>query len=177
VAVPPKEHNPYGAPHLEHVTPPWYDRNEKLRKAILEWADTKQLSVFGRNGYYVTNYLFASLPLQDRDLIVWVRLPLEDAQDMAKDERVSVHPHHIKGWMTMRVDEDKDVEPALKWIKKAYEAAIKVVSEKPGEVPGAPIYKVPESPGKPDHKIPQGPRSGKFVTGLDSPGAFPQKAK
>lgn len=160
----------YGPPHPLHHKSEWWPRAEKIARRLLEWPDVRQLGVFGRNGYFVNSVLFATVPLHEVALELWMRLSEADAAELSKNARASEHIHPVKGWMRLRVDSDDQVDEALDWFKRAYENAIKVSQENRG----VPIEKVPEATALPAHKIPHGPRSGRFVTGLEIPGAHPQ---
>lgn len=165
--VPSKDH---GQPHPLHHKSEWWPRAEKIVRRILEWSDVRQLGVFGRNGYFVNSVLFATVPLHEVALELWIRLSEVDAASLARNARASVHIHPVEGWTRLRVDSDDEIDDALTWIKRAYEHAIQISKEHRG----VPVEQVPEATGLPAHKIPQGPRSGRFVTGLKIPGAHPQ---
>jgi hypothetical protein len=141
-----------------------------MARRLLEWSDVRQLGAFGRNGYYVNALLFATIPIHENVLEVWMRLSESDAATLGKNPRASVHIHPVAGWMRLRVDADEQIDEAVEWLKKAYENALKVSTA--GH--GVPIEKVPEATGLEAHKIPHGPRSGRFVMGLAIPGAETQ---
>ena len=168
VPIPQKE---YGQPHPVHHKAEWWPRAEKIVRSVLAWSDVRQLSIFGRNGYYVNRLLFATVPLNEALLEIWVRLPEADAAELAKNSRASRHDHPVPGWMRLRVDNDSQVDEATGWIERAYRAAI-VASR---SYRGVPVEKVPELPGHASHRVPFGPRTSDFVTGLDVAGALPQK--
>lgn len=182
----PEEHGPYSRPHPEHATPAWQAWAAQISTKLLSWDDVRQLSVFGRYGYYVSNYLFATVPIAEPVLEVWMRLAPAEASELEKNVRASRHEHPVQGWMRYRVDEEANVAEALQWLEKAYQTACRTWDEgvKKHAEPrpeggiehplGVPIHLVPAATGKPDHKIPQGPRSGRFVTGLAVEGADPQ---
>lgn len=174
----PTPDSPYARPHAHLPHYPWEPWAAKLTSKLLSWHDVKQMTVFGRNGYYVANYLFAALPVQEPLMEVWVRLGEADAAALAKDPRGSAHEHGVKGWMKYRVDGPDQIDAAASWLEKAHANAVAFwqegekrvkppAPEGPNENPlGVPIALVPEATGKPDHIVPQGPRSGKLNTGL-----------
>jgi hypothetical protein len=180
------DHNPHGQPHFKPVTRAWAPLAARLRDQILMWPDTHQLGVFGRHGYYLNNYLFATLPIHEEALVIWVRLAEADAAALASHPQASQHDHGVRGWMRFRIETDQHVTEALTWVEKAYKQAVDVwvrgveatfdPNPEGGRLQplGAPIHLVPEATGKPDHKIPQGPISSRFITGLAVEGAFPQ---
>jgi len=185
----PQKDSPYARPHphLQHF--PWEPWAKTLKEKLLSWNDVKQMTVFGRMGYYLNNYLFASLPLQEPLLEVWVRLSDADAVALVKDGHGARHEHGVPGWMKYRLDQEGDVTAAAQWLERAYnnavgfwrEGAAKSTAPKPeganANPLGVPIDLVPEATGKPAHLIPQGPRSGEFITGLAVEGAAPQPGK
>lgn len=160
----------YGPPHPLHHKSEWWPRAEKLVRAMLGWEDVLQLGVFGRHGFFVNSLLFATVPLHEQALEIWLRLAEKDAEELKKNPRASIHIHPVAGWMRLRVDSDEQVDETLGWLKKAYDNAITV--SKQGH--GVPVEKVPEATGEPSHKVPQGPRSGKYPTGLEITGAQKQ---
>ena len=178
--------NPHGKPHFHPVARSWAPLAEAVSRQILTWSDTHQLTVFGRHGYYFNNLLFATVPVHEAALELWVRLSEEEATIMGRSPQASLHNHPVKGWMRFRIDHEKQVEEALNWVEKAYRHAQKLWEEGvaatlerspegAGRLPlGAPIHLVPEATGKPHHKIPQGPTSSRFITGLPVEGAHPQ---
>lgn len=180
------DHNPYGQPHFKPVSRAWAPWAERLRNQILLWPDTHQLGIFGRHGYYLNNYLFATVPIHDEVCEIWLRLSVDDARTLTSNPQASVHNHPVPGWMRFRIESEAHVEEALRWLDKAYKQAVKTWEEgvAAGFAPspeggrlqplGAPVHLVPEAPGKMDHKVPQGPISSRFVTGLPVEGAFPQ---
>lgn len=167
VPVPSEE---YGPPHAPHEHAAWWPRAEKIVRKILTWADVRQLSVFGRSGYFVNALLFATVPVNEPVLEVWMRLSENDAAELAKNPRASEHIHPVKGWMRLRVDDDKQIDEAVRWIDRAYNDCLRM--SQAGH--GVPIEKVPEATGLAEHKIPHGPRSGKYPNGLEIPGAEKQ---
>lgn len=168
--------NPYGPPHPSHEKPAWWERADRIRQELLKWPDVRQLSVFGRMGYYVRNYLFGTVPLSEPKLDVWMRLPDNQRQEYERHALALPSPHGVAGWTRLDIKEDAHVDLALKALKSAYEAACARAGKSGASEVGVPIELVPEAPGKPERKIPQGPRTGRFKTGLDSPGAYPQGA-
>lgn len=164
----------HGAPHAAPVKPDWWERADRIRQELLKMPDVRQLTVFGRHGYFVRNFLFASIPLSEPRLDVWLRMPDADRQKVERHALALPHPHAMPGWSNLEVREDGHVAVALEFLKTAYEAACQRASKGGRDDVGVPIETVPESPATPGHKIPQGPRSGRFKTGLDIPGATPQ---
>ena len=160
----------YGPPHAPHDRAEWWPRAEKIVRRLLQWDDVCQLSVFGRSGFFVNALLFGTVPVNEPDLVVWMRLSDKDAAELAKNPRASVHIHPVKGWMRLRVETDAHIDEAVQWMERAYNDGITM--SQAGH--GVPIEKVPEATGLPAHKVPQGARSGKFPQGMDGVGAEKQ---
>ena len=189
MTAPTHDANPYGKPHFHAVERPWAPLAARISDQILTWADTHQLTVFGRYGYYFNNLLFATVPVHEERLEIWVRLTEKEADEMARSPQAAVHNHPVKGWMRYRIDDEKQVDEALRWVEKAYQGASRTWAEgveaKAEPRPegghrlplGAPIHMVPEATGQPHHKIPQGPSSSLYVTGLPIEGAHPQPSR
>lgn len=154
----------YGLPHTPHERAEWWPRAETMMCRVLQWEDVCQLSVFGRSGYFVNALLFATVPVNEPTLEVWMRLSTSNATELAKNPRACEHVHPVQGWMRLCVDTDDQIDEAVNWMRHAYDDAIKLSRE--GR--GVPIETVPEPTGISAHQIPHGPRSGRFALGLTS---------
>lgn len=166
MAVPSKEH---GAPHPLHHRSEWWPRAQKIAQKMLEWSDVKMMGVFGRFGYFANTLLFATVPQNESTLELWIRLSEKDAAELAKNQRASVLPHPVTGWMRLRVDSDDQLDEAVSWCKRGYDNALVITKA----FRGVPVETVPLSTGQPSHKVPMGPASGGFKTSLDVPNATP----
>ena len=171
VPSPPHVHAP-----SSQEKPHWWERADRLRQALLTWPDVRQLTIFGRHGYYVRNCFFASLPLAEATLDVWLKIPDAQRQKYERHALALPAPHGMPGWTRLEIKEEAHVALALEALQCAYEAACSQAAKSGTSEVGVPVELVPEAPGKTHRKIPGGPRSGRFQTGLDVPGAYPQGA-
>jgi hypothetical protein len=90
--------------------------------------------LFGRWGYFVEGQLFACFPLSPRERDLWVRLPLgEQARALAQE---GVRPHRRvgrRGWIEMDLETARDVDRALRWLRRGHAAALDRAATAPAE--------------------------------------------
>ena len=99
----------------------------ELNRTLGDWPRVKITPMFGRWGYFVGARLFACFPLRVKDTDLWIRLGPEDqrralAGGCSRHRRMSA-----SGWVECHVEGPRDVGRAMRWLRRAYEAAKEVV--------------------------------------------------
>src|SRR4029077_11619675 len=87
------------------------------------WPRVKITPMFGRWGYFVGPRLFACFPLRAKETDLWIRLGHEDQR---RALAAGCSPHRrmsASGWVECRVESIRDVGRAVRWLRRAYEAA------------------------------------------------------
>lgn len=95
----------------------------ELNQALGAWPGVKITPMFGRWGYFVGTRLFACFPLRPKDTDLWIRLGPEDQRRALV---AGCTPHRrmaASGWVECRVAGPRDVGRALRWLRRAHEAA------------------------------------------------------
>jgi hypothetical protein len=95
-----------------------------LNAALGAWDGVRITPMFGRWGYFAGAQLFACFPLRTKDRDLWVRLsPVDQARALREP---GVRPHRRfarRGWIELRIDDESDVARALRWLRRARDAA------------------------------------------------------
>jgi len=95
----------------------------ELNQTLGNWPRVKITPMFGRWGYFVGPRLFACFPLRAKETDLWIRLGPEDQR---RALAAGCSPHRrlsASGWVECRVESIPDVGRALRWLRRAYEAA------------------------------------------------------
>jgi hypothetical protein len=95
----------------------------ELNQALGAWPRVKITPMFGRWGYFVGTRLFACFPLRPKDTDLWIRLGPEDQR---RALAAGCTPHRrmsASGWVECRVEGPREVGRALRWLRRAHEAA------------------------------------------------------
>ena len=99
----------------------------ELNQTLGNWPRVKITPMFGRWGYFVGARLFACFPLRPKDADLWIRLGPEDQR---RALAAGCSPHRrlaASGGVESRVEPPRDVGPALRWLRRAYEGAKQIV--------------------------------------------------
>jgi hypothetical protein len=95
-----------------------------LNTALGGWDGVRITPMFGRWGYFAGERLFACFPLRDKDRDLWIRLGTEEQARALREPGVRPHRRFARqGWIEMRIDTEADVSPALRWLRRAWNAA------------------------------------------------------
>ena len=71
-----------------------------------------------------TGVLFACFPVREKEHDLWIRLSADDQARALGDSRIRPHRRFSKkGWIELDVDGVEDMDPALRWLRRAYTAA------------------------------------------------------
>jgi hypothetical protein len=102
----------------------------ELNRVVGGWLGVRVTPMFGRFGYFVGERLFGCYPIRPRDHDLWVRLSRSDqARALGKS---GVRPHRrfaARGWIECDVEDPEAVFRALRWLRRAYEHAMRVAPD------------------------------------------------
>jgi hypothetical protein len=105
---------------------------KRLNEALARWSGVRITPMFGRWGYFVGETLFACFPVREKEHDLWIRLTAEDQARALGDARIRPHRRFArKGWIELDVDGAEALDPALRWLRRAYATAARGA---PGEV-------------------------------------------
>jgi hypothetical protein len=100
---------------------------ERLNEGVAAMAGVQITPMFGRWGYFVGPTLFACYPLKPKERDLWIRLTPEDQRRALREAGVRPHRRFARrGWIEMTIDEPGDVGRALRWVRRAHAAAMRV---------------------------------------------------
>jgi hypothetical protein len=95
-----------------------------LNHAVSEWDGARITPMFGRWGYFVADDMFGCYPIRPKDHDLWVRLPRTDQERALAGAGVRPHRRFAgRGWIECDITEPGELPRALKWLRRAYEAA------------------------------------------------------
>lgn len=96
----------------------------RLNEALGTWEGVRITPMFGRWGYFTGPRLFACFPLRERDRDLWLRLAPDDQRRALAEGRARPHRRFARrGWVEIDVAGPADVGHALRWLRRAYQAA------------------------------------------------------
>jgi hypothetical protein len=105
---------------------------KRLNEALAGWSGVRITPMFGRWGYFVGETLFACFPVREKEHDLWIRLSADDQARALADPGVRPHRRFSKkGWIELDVEAVGDLDPALRWLRRAYRAAVRGVSGEP----------------------------------------------
>ena len=111
----------------------------RLNDTLSGWSSVRITPMFGRWSYFVGAQLFACFPLRPQERDLWIRLPLaQQSQALAQE---GVRPHRRfgrQGWIEMEIDTPRDVDRALRWLRRAHAAALERAASATSEEDGPP---------------------------------------
>jgi hypothetical protein len=97
---------------------------KRLNEALALWSGVRITPMFGRWGYFVGETLFACFPVREKEHDLWIRLSADDQARALRDSRIRPHRRFSKkGWIELDVGGIEDLDPALRWLRRAYTAA------------------------------------------------------
>lgn len=98
---------------------------QRFNEALGQWPGVRITPAFGRWGYFVGERMFGCFPLREKDRDLWLRLTAEDQTRALSDRRLRPHRRFARrGWVELNVEEPADVSLALRWLRRAYAAAV-----------------------------------------------------
>jgi hypothetical protein len=91
--------------------------------------------MFGRWGYFVGPRLFGCFPLRAKDTDLWIRLGAEEQKRALATPDIVPHRRMASsGWVETSITTSRDVGRAIRWLRRAYDAALATVErEERGE--------------------------------------------
>ena len=99
---------------------------QQLNATLGQWPKVRITPMFGRWGYFVGDDLFACFPVRERDHDLWLHLTHDDQARALADTRVRPHRRFgRRGWVETDVESPDDVARALRWLRRAYTAALR----------------------------------------------------
>jgi hypothetical protein len=116
-------------PKLHKISEEMKAWSAALADEVASWPQVKFRPMFGFLGAYHANKIFAALPrtrTMDPPNSVAFKLPMENRRLRAKaqsDKRIHFADMARASWLTFVMHSDADVNPALEWLGRAYEAA------------------------------------------------------
>jgi hypothetical protein len=103
----------------------------RLNETLAGWSGVRITPMFGRWGYFVGEMLFACFPVREKEHDLWIRLSTDEQAKALADSRIRPHRRFARrGWIELNVDGVEDLDPALRWLRRAYRAALRGL---PGE--------------------------------------------
>jgi hypothetical protein len=97
-----------------------------LNRAVSGWDGVRITPMFGRFGYFVGDEMFGCYPVRPRSHDLWIRLsPDDQARALAAP---GLRPHRRfagRGWVECDVAAADDVPQALRWLRRAYQHAVR----------------------------------------------------
>src|SRR5262245_33971997 len=96
----------------------------ELNQAVGAWPGVSITPTFGRWGYFVGPRLFGCFPLRAKDTDLWIRLAPDDQRRALEAPGVVPHRRLARtGWVECAVETPRDVGRAIRWLRRAYQAA------------------------------------------------------
>jgi len=103
----------------------------RLNDAVGSWGGVRITPMFGRWGYFVGARLFGCFPVRPSEHDLWLRLPAADQARALREPGVRPHRRFARrGWVELDVA-PSDLGPALRWLRRAYTAALNDPREDP----------------------------------------------
>jgi hypothetical protein len=100
----------------------------ELNRVLGEWPRVKITPMFGRWGYFVGPHLFACFPLRAKDSDLWIRLTPDDQRRALESPGVVPHRRLAgKGWVEYAVQGPREIGRAIRWLRRAHQAATSAV--------------------------------------------------
>jgi len=97
---------------------------QQINEAVAGWPNVRITPMFGRWGYFVGDTLFACFPVRVKEHDLWVHLTAADQKRALVDARVRPHRRFSrKGWIELDVEGAADLGHAVRWLRRAYNAA------------------------------------------------------
>jgi hypothetical protein len=116
-------------PRLHKISEEMKAWSAALAEEVGGWPQVTLRPMFGFRGAYHANKIFAALPrtrTMDPPNSVAFKLPMENRRLRAKaqsDKRIHFADMARASWFTFVIHSDADVNPALEWLGRAYQAA------------------------------------------------------
>jgi hypothetical protein len=99
-----------------------------LNEAVGGWPRVRITPMFGRWSYFVGLRLFGCFPLREKDRDLWIRFALDDQRRALATAGVVPHRRLASsGWVESTVETTRDVGRAIRWLRRAYQAAVDAV--------------------------------------------------
>ena len=100
----------------------------EINQMLGSWPRVRITPMFGRWGYFVGPRLFACFPLRAKDTDLWIRLGAEEQKRALATPDIAPHRRMASsGWVETSVTTSRDVGRAIRWLRRAYDAALAVV--------------------------------------------------
>jgi len=107
----------------------------EINQMLGSWPRVRITPMFGRWGYFVGPRLFGCFPLRAKDTDLWIRLGAEEQKRALATPDIVPHRRMASsGWVETSVTTSRDVGRAIRWLRRAYDAALATVErEERGE--------------------------------------------
>ena len=107
----------------------------EINQMLGSWPRVRITPMFGRWGYFVGPRLFGCFPLRAKDTDLWIRLGVEEQKRALATSDIVPHRRMASsGWVETSVTTSRDVGRAIRWLRRAYDAALATVErEERGE--------------------------------------------
>ena len=119
-----------GRPKLPRVSEEMKRLAELLEAEMLAWPNVTSRPMFGLNGIYRGQNIFAVLPrtramdVPDSIAFRLVKRPQSIMNKLSNDERIVASTADAK-WISFVMESDSEIHAALKWLALAYRQAVK----------------------------------------------------
>ena len=107
----------------------------EINQMLGSWPRVRITPMFGRWGYFVGPRLFGCFPLRAKDTDLWIRLGVEEQKRALATSDIVPHRRMASsGWVETSITTSRDVGRAIRWLRRAYDAALATVErEERGE--------------------------------------------
>jgi hypothetical protein len=107
----------------------------EINQMLGSWPRVRITPMFGRWGYFVGPRLFGCFPLRAKDTDLWIRLGAEEQKRALATPDIVPHRRMASsGWVETSITTSRDVGRAIRWLRRAYDAALATVErEERGE--------------------------------------------
>jgi hypothetical protein len=100
----------------------------ELNEAVGRWPRVKITPMFGRWSYFVGPRLFGCFPLRTKETDLWLRLLPDDAKRAVATAGFAPHRRlSAAGWVECPVEDPRAVGRAIRWLRRAHQAALDAV--------------------------------------------------
>ena len=107
---------------------------QQLNETLGRWPRVRITPMFGRWGYFIGDDLFACFPVREKDHDLWIRLARDEQAQALTDARVRPHRRFARrGWIETDVASPDDVSRAVRWLRRAYRAALARQGQTPAD--------------------------------------------